>query len=163
MSRAIVVGLAAGFVCLFHPSLEAQTGKAGRPAGASAQKIAACSLLPKNEVKRHLPWRAALDQMPIEEEPVGVSGSSCNYPSVFIQVLPFSRRTIELAHKKGGLETVAGVGDEAYFHNNRNRYAELYVRVGTHLLTLQANANDTVEAVRPGVLNLAKALVQRLR
>ena len=162
MSRAIVVGLAAGFVCLFHPSLEAQPGKAGK-AGASAQKIAACSLLPKNEVKRHLPWPAALDQMPIEEEPVGVSGASCNYPSVFIQVLPFSRRTIDLAHKKGGLETVSGVGDEAYFHNNRNRYAELYVRVGTHLLTLQANANETVEAVRPGVLNLAKALVQRLR
>jgi hypothetical protein len=44
--------------------------------------------------------------MAVEEEPVGISGSSYNYPSVFIQVLPFSQRTINLAREKGGLETI---------------------------------------------------------
>ena len=56
---------------------------------------------------KHLPWKPVLDGMAIEEEPVGVSGSSCNYPSVFIQVLPFSQRTIDLARKKGGLEIIS--------------------------------------------------------
>lgn len=101
--------------------------------------------------------------MAIAEEPVGSSGSSCNYPSVFIQILPFPQRTIDLARERGGLETINGVGDDAYFHNNANRYAELYVRAGTHLLTLQANVDGTVESVKPGVVNLAKALVARLR
>jgi hypothetical protein len=101
--------------------------------------------------------------MPIEEEPVGVSGSSCNYPSVFIQVLPFSQRTIDIAHQQGGLEPLTGIGDEAYFHNNKNLYAEVFVKVGNQLLTLQANLQGEMAAVKPGVLNLAKALVAKLR
>lgn len=143
--------------------LQAQTGAGQQPPQAGAQTVAACSLLPKDEVKQYLPWPPVLDQMPIEEEAVGASGSSCNYPSVFIQVLPFSPRTIELARQKGGLETVGGVGDEAYFYNNGDRYAELYVRVGQYLLTVQANANETVDDVKPGAVNLAKALVVKLR
>jgi hypothetical protein len=84
--------------------------------------------------------------MPVEEEPVGTSGSSCNYPSVFIQVLPFSQGTIDLVRRKSGLETIRGVGDEAYLHNNANRYAELYVRTGKHLLTVQANMDAKIES-----------------
>ena len=41
--------------------------------------------------------------------------------------------------------------------------AELYVRAGKHLVTLQANVDGHVESVRPGVVNLAKALVAKLR
>ena len=127
------------------------------------QKISACALVPKEEVKKHLPWMPLLDQMAVEEEPIGKDGSSCNYPSVFIQVLPFSQRMIDSARKKGGLEPISGLGDEAYFHNNRDRYAELYVKTGQHLLTLQANVQGKIEAVKPGVLNLAKVLVAKLR
>lgn len=58
-----------------------------------------------------------LDQMAPEEEPIGTSGSSCNYPSVMIQVIPFTRVTVDALRKKG-VETIAGLGDEAYFHNN---------------------------------------------
>ena len=162
MSRTTAVLIAvvvAGVASVSPLSLEAQTGSTA----GSSQRIAACALLPKDEVKRHLPWLAVFDQFPIEEEPVGASGSSCNYPSVFIQVLPFAPRTIEMARQKGELETVAGVGDEAYFYNNGNQYAELYVRVGKHLLTVQADANETVEAVRPGAVSLAMALVIKLR
>jgi len=133
------------------------------PPAASSPKIRACALVPKEEVKRHLPWMPALDSFAVEEEPVGVSGSSCNYPSVFIQVLPFSQRMIDLARQKGGLETISGVGDEAYFHNNANRYAELYVKAGKHLLTLQADWDGKSASVKPGVLNLAKALAAKLR
>jgi hypothetical protein len=70
---------------------------------------------------------------------------------------------LDVAREKGGLETIGGVGDEAYFHNNADRYAELYVRAGQHLLTLQANVDGNMEAVKPGVVNLAKALVAKLR
>src|SRR5262245_50105882 len=75
---------------------------------AGAARIKACSLVSKEEVKKHLPWIPVLDGMAVEEEPVGASGSSCNYPSVFIQVLPFSQRAIDLARKKQGLETIKG-------------------------------------------------------
>lgn len=105
---------------------------------------------------------AALDSMAVQEESIGASGSSCNYPSVTIQVLPFSQSSIDLVRKKGA-ETISGVGDEAYFRNNANQYAELYVKAGKHLVTLQADAGDKIETVKPGVLNLAKAIVAKLR
>ena len=130
--------------------------------GRESVKVNACSLLTREEVKRHLPWIAALDAMPHEEEPVGASGSSCNYPSVTIQVLPSSIRLWEMARQKDGVEAVGGVGDEAYFYNNSDEYAELYVKAGDHVLTVQANVNDTIEAVKPGALSLAKALVAKL-
>jgi hypothetical protein len=70
---------------------------------------------------------------------------------------------IDAARKKGGLETISGVGDEAYFYNNANRYAELYVKTGKSMLTLQANWDGKSEAVKTGSVNLAKALVAKLR
>jgi hypothetical protein len=155
--------IAAGIASMSAPLLLAHPDTAQQSPAAGSSAIKACSLVPKEEVKKHLPWIAVLDQFPIEEEPVGPSGSSCNYPSVFIQVMPFSQGTIDAARKKGGLETISGVGDEAYFYNNANRYAELYVKTGKHMLTLQANWDGKSEAVRAGTLNLAKALVAKLR
>ena len=138
--------------------------RAPAQAKAPAGTVKVCSLLTKADVKKHLPWAAFLDQMEPEETPIGNSGSSCNYPSVDVQVLAFRQGTIDAARKKGGLESVSGIGDEAYFHNNANRYAELYVRVGDRLLTLQANVSaGGIESVKPGVLSLAKALVAKLR
>jgi hypothetical protein len=46
---------------------------------------------------------------------------------------------------------------------NRNLYAELNVRAGKHLLTLQPNLDGNIESVKPGVLNLAKAVLANLR
>lgn len=79
-----------------------------------------------------------------------------------IQVIPFTRVTVDALRKKG-VETIAGLGDEAYFHNNRGEYAELYVRVGTRALTVQANVDDDMSTAKTGAVNLAKALVARLR
>lgn len=129
---------------------------------AAAQRINACSLLPKEEVKKHLPWNAMFDKTAVEEEAIGTTGSSCEYPSVGIQVLPSSSRIIEIAREKGGLEKVSGIGSEAYFHSNPNGYAELYVRTSRHILTIQASADGGVSKVKPGVLSLAKALVSKL-
>ena len=127
------------------------------------QRVSACSLLPKADVRQHLPWNDIVNNMAPEEEPVGAAGSSCNYPSVFIQVFPVARLVRGIPTTEAGWQPVAGIGDEAWFRPNRTYYAELYVKTATHTLTIQADANGNVEAVKPGTLALAKALLARLR
>jgi hypothetical protein len=77
-------------------------------------------------------------------------------------VLPSSSRIIDVARERGELERISGIGDEAYFYNNSDEYAEVYVRAGRYILTVQADVNDRIETVRPGALNLARALVAAL-
>ena len=149
--------------CAGLASLKAQVKSAPPAAASGIQKVAVCKLLPTAEVKKHLPWRPQLDQFPPEEEAIGTLGSSCNYPSVMIQVLPGAQRMIEEAKKKGGLEPVSGIGEEAWFHNNLNRYAELYVKSGKYVVTLQSNWDGKDPAVKSGTLSLAKALLAKLQ
>jgi hypothetical protein len=156
LTKATLVAIGVG--CVLPTTLEAQ-----QPAAATGTRVRACALVTKADVKKHLPWAPMLDNMPVEEDAIGTSGSSCNYPSVTIQVLPFSQRTLDAVRKKDGTDAVGGVGDEAVFHRNPNGYGELYVKVGSRLLTLQATAEDDIDAVKPGVVNLAKALVTKLR
>jgi hypothetical protein len=109
-----------------------------------------------------LPWDPRLDQFPPEETAIGATGSSCEYPSVGIQVLPSTSRLIETAKERGKLEQVSGIGSEAHFYINPNGYAELYVRTSKNILTIQADSKLGVDKVKPGVLSLAKALAARL-
>jgi hypothetical protein len=129
----------------------------------TSRRIAACSLLPKAEVRKHLPWNDIVDRMAPEEEPVGAAGSSCNYPSVFIQVFPVGRLVRGQPSTAPGWESITGIGDEAWFRANRTNYAELYVKTASHTLTIQANTDGNVEAVKPGATALAKALLAKLR
>ncbi|MGD9906353.1 MAG: hypothetical protein AB7U83_23010 [Vicinamibacterales bacterium] len=126
-------------------------------------RLAVCTLLPKEEVKRHLPWEAMFDLMPLEEEPIGQAGSSCSFPTVHVQVLPYTPGFFATFRTAGAQEAVAGVGDEAWFRNNRDRYAELVVKVGPRILTLQADADGGIAAARRPLIELAKAYVARLR
>ena len=130
-----------------------------------AAGIKVCGLLPKDEVKKLIGGNQVFDMMPPEEEALGTYGSSCNYPSVLVQVLPFQQGTIDAARKRGKLEAVAGVGDEAYLFENPAGYLELYAKVGPRLLTLQRSIGMglTSGSVRPGVIALATALVPKLR
>jgi hypothetical protein len=132
-------------------------------AQSAPQRIAVCSLLAKAEVRKHLPWNDIVDRMPPEEEPVGTYGSSCNYPSVFIQVFPVGRLVRGQPTTEPGWQALTGLGDEAWFRPNWTNYAELYVKTATHTLTIQASANGNVDAVRPGAVSLAKALLAALR
>lgn len=152
-----VLGLQAALLAARQPIGVAQGGPPAR--------VAACKLLPKEEVKKLLPWEAMFDQMPIEEDPIGATGSSCNYPSATIQVLAYTPRFFDGVRKLGRLEPVAGVGDEAYFFANPRGYAELYARAGNRIVTVQANEGpkQKIEALKPGVITLAKALIAKLR
>jgi hypothetical protein len=154
--------IAAGLAVALPANLHSQAKKPAT-SSTSASRIKVCSLLPKAEVKRHLPWIAELDQFPPKDDVVGDFGSSCKYPSVMIQVMPFLQGTVDALRKQGAVETVAGIGDAAYFRNNGDNYAELFVRVGQQMLTLQASAHGDVGAVKPGTLSLAKALAAKLR
>ena len=132
---------------------------------AKPERINACSLLTREEVKKIVPWDPRLDQFDIEEEAIGTTGSGCEYPLVRIQVLSFSQGTIDAARKRGKLESVAGVGDEAYFYENPAGYAELYAKVGTRLVTIQKSVrkDEKMDAAKPAVVALANALAAKLR
>jgi hypothetical protein len=130
---------------------------------AQARPTAVCPLVPKEEVKKHFPWMSALDQMPVEEEAIGTNGSSCNYPTVLVQLLPWSSHTVETLKKSGSVETAAGVGDAAWLRNNRGEYAEIFVKVGDRLLTLQASIDGDFNESKPKLVALAKEYVGKLR
>lgn len=125
----------------------------------------ACAILPRDEVRKHLTWPDFLDKVTTIEEERSGAGSACEYPSVRIQVLPFSPGVLDAERKKPQVESVAGVGDEAFFVPRVRQYAEMYVKSGNYLLTLQAGVptGQTVDTMKPAVINLAKALVARLR
>lgn len=154
MNRALAIALSGAMFLNAVPAPAQSTG---------AAPVQVCSLLSKEEVKKHFPWKAALDQFPPEEEAVGAAGSSCNYPTVHVQVLKFTQASIDSLRKTGGVESVAGVGDAAWLRDNAGEYAELFVKVGERLLTLQADLNGDMATARPKVIALAQAYVVKLR
>ena len=132
------------------------------PAGYTVVKV--CGLLPVAEVKKLAPWPAHVDVMKPEEESIGTTGSSCNYPSVFVQVLAYSQRMVDTLKKSSTLEPVPGVGDEAYVRNNKDYYAELVARVGPHLLTIQMSIErGKFESAKPSLIELGKLYAAKLR
>ena len=138
--------------------------RASAPAEQAA-RVSACKLVSKEEVKKILPWEAMFDQMPVEEEPIGTTGSSCNYPSATIQVLAYTPAFFDSVRKLGKLEPVSGLGDEAYFFADTRGYADVYVKAGNRIVTVQATPGpkQKVEALKPAVTALAKVLVSKLR
>jgi hypothetical protein len=140
---------------------------------AAKPPIRACALLPASEVKRlaALPDPANLfDMMPPEEQPAG-AGSSCNYPGIHVQIDPFGWTTIESVRAKNStqFEAVSGVGDAAFVRANKAassiEFAELYARVGPHILTIQMDVPDgkSTASVKPGLVALAQAYIAKLR
>ena len=167
MNKRTAVGtiVAAAALVLSGSPLSASPQKPAAAPGAKAERINACSLLTRDEVRKIAPWTPVLDQFKSEEEPIGTTGSACEYPSVRIQVLPFSPGTIEAAKKRGKLEAVAGVGDDAYLYENPAGYAEVYAKIGTRLVTVQKSVRpgDKMEAAKPVAVTLARAVVAKLR
>ena len=103
------------------------------------------------------------DQMKVEEEAFS-NGSSCNYPTATVQVSQF-RQMIDALGKGAKLEAVSGTGDTAWLRNNQNRFGELLVKVGPHLLTVQMDISrgKTFDTLKPTLLELGKAFAAKLR
>jgi len=137
--------------------------------GAGKQTIRACSLLSKELVVKVLPTphnKFVLD-MPPQEEPLGTSGSACDYAGIGLQIDPFTPARLDALYKELGKTwtPVPDVGDGAYFRDNRGMFAELFARAGARVFTIQMSVptGSTAESVKPTIIALAKAIVPKLR
>ena len=88
--------------------------------------------------------------------------ASANYPNAHIRIFGFHPNNVEEMKKGRPVETLSGLGDEAWYRNNRNRYAEVFVRKGTYAVTVQGSSNVSIEVAKAGAISLAKALVAKL-
>ncbi len=148
-----------------------QQSTGGNVAQGRQSGIPACSVLPKEEVRRILGAdKKMFDLVPPSEESLPGGGSACEYVGAGIQIDPFTPARLEELRKKSGQEwaVVPNVGDAAYFHDRSKEapYVELYARSGAHVVTVQTLVNrpaETGQDARPRTVALAKALLSKLR
>jgi hypothetical protein len=162
LTRTLVTVSLAGGLLGASP---AERQKPTSPA-AQEQRVSACSLLPRAEVRKILPWPDLLDQFKDEEEPIGATGSGCSFPSVYVQILSYGPTFLKSLRDQGEkLEPAPGVGDDAYLRDNKGRWAELYAKVGDRILTLQAGIPPGKKAddLKPALVALGKAYAAKLR
>jgi hypothetical protein len=126
----------------------------------------ACALLPRELVEKYVENKKLFAYLKPSEEAIGANGSSCDYGSIHLQVDPFANPdVIRREATKPGWEKVTGVGDEAYFRNNGDRFAELVVMTGAHHFTIQMDINTgkTAATTRPDTIAVANAIIPRLK
>ncbi len=152
----LVACLAAASPAVAQPAKPAT----GKPA------IRACEVLTRDVVAKFDTGNPKMrDLIPRNEEAIGAHGSSCDDGSILVQIDPFLNSEAYRKSPPKGWQTVSGVGDAAYFHNNRDRYAELMVWSGRHHFTIQLSVPDgrTAEAVKPNTIGIATALIAKLK
>ena len=159
--RNLIASLMA--IGLFSSSTTAEQARsaAGTPA------IKACSLLSKDlAMKVSGAANKAVFDLPPQEEPAGKTGSACNYADITLQIDAFTPASIDgMAKQPGkGWEPVAGVGDRAYFHGDRN-FAQLIGYVGARTFTVELGVpfQSTAEKMKPNVIALANAIIPKLK
>jgi len=138
----------------------AAAAQSGKPA------IRACEVLTRDVVAKFDTGNPKMrDLLPRKEEAIGSHGSSCHDGSIFVQIDPFLNSESYRKSPAKDWQAVSGVGDTAYFHNNRDRYAELMVWSGGHHFTIQLSVPDgrTAEAVKPNTIGIATALIAKLK
>ena len=167
MTRHPTAGLIASTLLVGVCSMVELRSQRSQPSGAGAyQVVKVCSLVPLAEVKKLTPWPPHLDaSAKAEENAIGTQGSSCEYPNVHVQVRAFRPQALDAARKSRKPEPVTGIGDEAFVHNGKDLFAELYAKVGPHLLTilLDIGPKKTFESVKPSLIELGKTFAARLR
>lgn len=163
MYKAITALSILACVAASHPAA-AQPG--AKPATAKPA-IRACALLTREvavQFGTHTDPKL-LDLIPPQEDEVGSGGTGCQYGGIYLQIDPFARAAQMRTSPARDWVPVSGVGDTAYFHNNRDRYAELMVWSGAHHFTIQMSVptGGTAESTKPKTVALANALIPKLR
>jgi hypothetical protein len=148
-------------------SLSAPAAASQAPGGTAdaASRISACSLLPTElMVKVGGINKQMVKYLEPSEEPMGANVSACDYASVRLQVNPFGKGSKPRQPAKEW-QAVSGVGDGAFFRPNGTHYAELIVWTGAHHFTIQFGVptGGTPESIRPNTIELANAIVAKLR
>jgi hypothetical protein len=135
--------------------------------GGGATRIRACSLLTKDLVLKVSPPQnvRGLDLIPPEEEDIGARGSYCEYGDISLQVDPFANAQQMRTTMAKEWTAVAGVGDTAFFRDNKGMWGELIVWTGSHHFTIQMGIpkGSTAAAIRPNTVALANAIIPKLR
>lgn len=133
-----------------------------------APAVKPCSLLTRDLVERaSAADKQAMAAAKPQEVNLGPRGWACEWGGVMLQVDPFPpSRLAELG--KGdpkSWESIPGVGDAAYFHNVKDAIAEMFVRVGprTFGILMDVPVGSTAAAIKPKLVELAKAIVPKLR
>lgn len=163
MGRIVVAVFVIGSVLAAVLAAEEQGGGSAR-----GQRPNACALLTRPLMEKVAPGRVSklVFEMKPQEEPVGPSGSACEYATTGLQLDPFARSE-EMRRNSPGRDwqRLSGVGDTAYFRDNANRWAELIVWTGAHHFTIQMGVPDgsTAEAIKPNVVMLAQAIIPQLK
>ena len=136
----------------------------------NAPAIRACSLLTKELVKKVTPFEGKALDIYLMGEPDadsnGAGGTDCSYGGIAIQIDPnFSYEAFKNQKDWANAEPVAGVGDEALFHDNIGEWAEMIVRSGPHLLTIRMDVpkGKPAASIKPNVIALAKELLPKIR
>lgn len=155
------------FLLLIGSSALTAADQARGSGGPATPGAGACSLLTRELVmKVSGSVNKLVFDLPPEEEPVGKSGSACHYADITLQIDAFTPDRIdEVAKNDKEWVPVSGVGDRAYFRNNKNNYAEVIGRVGARTFTIQLGVpfQSTAEKIRPNAITLANAIVAKLR
>ena len=162
MPRVVVV-LALVAVSAATLGLQLFAQKPAAPTATGA-RFNACTILPREEVKKIFPW--SVDPILDKDDEVQFDGgSACIYPSVHVYVGEYSAAKIEAKRKDGPLTSIAGLGDEAFIQQKGKNWVELYVKVGRRLLHIETDilGGDTLESVKPSMIALARAVIAKLR
>ena len=66
---------------------------------------------------------------------------------------------------RGSRQHLTGIGDTAFFRNNRDRHAGLMVWTGPYHFTIQLDVptGGTAESIKPKAIGLATAIISKLR
>ena len=131
--------------------------------------IRACTLLTKELITKVTPNKNTklMFLIPPSEDDLGTTGSACEYGGVHLQIDPFTPARLDALYKEHVKEwtLIPGVGDAAYFRDNRGLYAELYSRAGPRVFTIQMSVPDgqTAESIKPNVVALAREIIPKLQ
>jgi hypothetical protein len=145
----------------------AATSASQAGSGAAVGKpISACALLTPDVMEKFDTAEPATRKLfKPEEESIGANGTYCAHGGVILQVNPFARSEDLLKSPGKDWQNVTGIGDTAYFRNNRDRHAEVMVWTGPHHFTIQLDVptGGTVESIKPKAIGLATAIAAKLR
>jgi len=137
-------------------------------AAASTPAFHACSILTKELLTQHTPLsKRAFDlsfNPSAHEDAVGKSGSECTNGGVTLTIDGFTAEYFEKTRTKEW-KAVSGIGDTAYFRDNGGRFAELYIRTGSHVFTIQMDVpmDRTSESIQPNAIAMAKEILPKLK
>ena len=160
MRLVIAVVLVVSGVVLNAAGFQTSGGAAKAPA------TSACSILTKELLAAHSPASkdtfALIVKIPPQEDKIG-AGSSCQYGDTNLQIDPFPVANFEKLF--GKWTPVAGVGDRAYFRDNRGEWAELAVVSGARMVTIQMDVprGGTAATIQPNTVSMAKAVLAQLK